>query len=55
MIQLLRSIKKIQKKLVSGFVCDYIDRLYYNCHKVTLNEGDLCMKSKNWSKKKKQQ
>ena len=49
MTHLLRTIKKYDKNTkVSGFVCDNIDRLYYSFHKVTLNQGNLYMKSKLW-------
>ena len=54
MINLLRTIKKIlsKKTKVSGFAFDNINRLYYSSHKVTLNQGNLYLKSKNWSKNK---
>ena len=37
----------------SEFIYDYVDRLYYNCHKVTLNCGGSYIESLYYLKTKK--
>ena len=37
----------------SGFVCDYVQLLYYKCHKVNPNRGATYIDSLDWIKIKK--
>ena len=37
----------------SDFIFDCIHSLYYKCHKINLNHGELCIDSPDWLKNKK--
>ena len=37
----------------SEFVFDYVQLLYYKCHKINLNQGGLYVDSPDWIKNKK--
>ena len=37
-----------EKRKGSDFVFDYVDKLYYNCHKKSLNRGGLYIGSLKW-------
>ena len=39
----------------SEFVLDYIQLLYYKCHKIYLNRGESYIDSRDWIKTEKQQ
>ena len=56
--KLFNSVKNIfqnnlQSMRVSAFVLDYVQLLYYKCHKINLNCGGSYIDSPDWIKNKK--
>ena len=51
----LEIVIKINLELMGGseFVFDYVQLLYYKCHKINLNLGGLYIDSLDWIKNKK--
>ena len=50
-----RSQNNLQSREVVSFVFDYVQLLYYKCHKINLNCGGSYIDSLDWIKNKKKQ
>ena len=50
-----RSQNNLESMKGGGFAFDYVNLLYYKCHKINLNPGGLYIDFPDWIKKKKQQ